>query len=318
MLQLVVIMKCGRCNQNLDFYHRFVLNTKSFFFLPYKPASPSWAIFFIGAACWLLFWTLAKIPFMVLAYSGLFSWGLLLLSSMVNSTDNFYLHGGMAIRYYFTSYEIALFLLTTAFVKLADHKNRFARLLPVLILLIIPVNNVFSSYKIQAVGSEFSDTYKKHASLFDKKGMDTVSIPIGPWSPWDLRIPASISSHAFVEDIEFLIESTNGNWIGTELFGIFSPSDRYITLTGKARTSVINQTFTSLLIRDPRNGLYCAAKQLSERHDFNGKNIDHNSFEFIFPPSFFAEGMTVLEIYGQTANGEWHHGSFRFQTHFID
>ncbi len=310
LVQLIVIMGGGRCSSDLDLWHRFVLNTKNFFFLPYVQPRASWAVFALGLACWILFWAVGRTPPLLLAYSGLFSWGLLLLSSMVSSADGFYQHG-LTVRYYFTSFEIALFILMVSAIKLVAHGNETVRKISFFLLLALPVADVSSNYKLNVVGAEFAKSFKDNCFVFDRKGKDIVRIAIGPWNYWTLTVPANIGGKDVPEDMVLSISAINGNIIDGENYVKlnFNLNPWGTTnLVGQAQIGRDGPSLTGLFMKNPADGSYNAAYAVAAT---GGTAF---SFSTNLPPPYFSNGGTELVMYGRAADGSWHMGKVTLLT----
>ena len=320
-LQLSTVLSSERTNTNLELLRRAWLTTKYFLFIPYLHGlhgHPSWVVWLIGLVAWLCAWKVVKVPCIVLLYSGAFSWGYVLLCSMVGTAHDFYSYDTLASRYGFACYEIAAFVMALAIVTLLNAKTRLRSMgiVAAFLLLITALRH----YDIPLVGAEFAAAYKQNSPLFDRKGTDRVFIPIGPWSLWEMSIPASISDKDFIDDIEFLVETTNGAVIGSENYGKLdfrAGSSGIVNLSGWARTGVANQTFSKLLVKSPVSGAYRPATFLRVRSDFHGEPIQHNGFTFMLPKEYFSAGTSVLEVYGKTADGAWHHGSYQLVTELL-
>ena len=322
-IQLLCVKSSGRSSSNLELIRRLYHNTKDFIFIPfagfdYLKIEKNWLLFLIGLLTWFVAWKIAKIPFLVVLYSGIFSFTYMFICSMTGTVDDFYKRIGavLAPRYIFACFEISSFILILASQKLIYSGRKNLNILGYISITALSIL-ALSTYNITVVGADYASTYRQHAPLFDKKGKQVVSIPIGPWSPWSLKIPANIRANEPVDDVEFVIEATNDNWIGTENFGKFSANE-YVKISGWSRTGIANQTFSKLLIKNPVDGIYYAATSLVVRQYFMGSHIEHNGFTFVLPSTFFNDGLSVLEVYGETSDRVWHHISFGFETSMKD
>ena len=314
-IQLSTVLSSGRANSNFELY-RIVANTKYFIFVPYLMSLPLSIkiMWFIGLFSWIIAWRVSKVPFIVLLYGGAFSWGYMLLSSMTNTVNVFYpsiLTG--APRYSFVCYEIAAFIMSLAVLKLIKKKCvlRYVAFISIFMIAIVAIRR----YDIPVIGPDFAVAYRQNAALFDRKGKERVLIPIGPWSPWEMSIPASILVKDCIEDIDFFVETTNGAFVGTDNYGKLDfRTSNFANLSGWARTGAENQVFSKLLLRSPVSGDYRTAAVLNVREDFHGEPIKHNGFAFTLPKDYFGNGLSALEAYGQTTDGAWHHGVWTFAT----
>ncbi|MDF2962878.1 MAG: hypothetical protein K0S39_4613 [Paenibacillus sp.] len=317
-IQVQYILSSGRASGDIALVHRIVLNTKSFIFVPYLQKFHSWTAFSFGFLSWIIVWRVAKVPLKVIVYCGLFSWGFMLYSSMTGPADAFY-NGAMTGRYVFTCFEISALLLGLATVRLLENKKMHIKYLGCASVLTICICALLT-YNVQTIGAEFAGIYKVNSRVFEVKGQDRVLIPIGPWNPWIVAIPADISNKDIKDDIEFLVERTNGNVIGSENYGKL---DLHLNLGGRtnvsgwARTSVDNQTFKCLFLK--YGSTYTAAGSIQIRENFLDKKLNHNSFAFNLTSDYFVDrGITTLELLGETKDGQWHRGRFDIATTFIN
>ena len=297
-IQLAVILTHGRTSTDLDLWNRLVLNTKNFMFIPYRSGTSSWSILFvIGLACWILYWRGGRIALPVLAYSWVFSWGMMLLSSMVESADFFYLKDGAA-RYFISSFEIAVFLLVVASIGIMLRGRGLHKMLLLLLFLTIPVD-AYRNYKTFVPGADFADAYRRHSFVFDRKGSDTAVIPIGPWHYITMRIPARIETESAADDMDIMTETVNWD---TEN----GTSSRTVSITGLVATVDGARALTALFLRNPADGRsFHAAYKISAVKDAPDEK---RFFAFNLPPEYFTGGHTELELYGKAEDGSLHKG----------
>lgn len=313
-VQLRLVFFSGRVNDQLDIANRLILNTKSFAFFPYWNEFHSWTAFAIGLGLWAIICYMTKLPWKVVSYCGGFSYLFMLYCSMVSTAEMFY-QGKMTGRFIFTSFEISALLIGVAVVRLLDSTHRSNKYVGCVILGIIAIVSL-RTYNVPILGDEFPEIYERNCGVYTKGGEDEVRIPIGPFRPWCITIPASISGEVLVNDLEFGVEYLDGIVVGSENFGQLGKNRTWNEheLIGWARTSIKDQTFERLFIKN--GSTYTAAYGLTERARWHEDEWTHNGFVFGVTEDYFNEGTTTIELVGETADGTWHYGAIDMATSF--
>jgi len=313
-VQLRLVFFSGRVNDQLDIANRLILNTKSFTFFPYWNEFHSWTAFVIGLGLWAIICYMTKLPWKVVSYCGGFSYLFMLYCSMVSTAEMFY-QGKMTGRFIFTCFEISALLIGVAAVKLIDNTRRSNKYTGCVILGMIAIVSI-RTYDVSVIGNEVSEIYKRNCGVYTKNGGDMVRIPIGPFNWWYMTIPASISAERPIHDLEFGVEYLDGILTGSENFGQLRKDcvGNEHELIGWARTSVENQTFERLFIKN--GSTYTAAHEITERAMFYEDAWTHNGFIFFILEDYFNEGATTIELVGETADGTWHYGAIDIATSF--
>lgn len=304
-LQTQCLLSSGRVKQQLDVTKRIILNTKSFMFFPYWNQFHLWGAFLIGGLIWVLIWKKSKISCFTLIYSAGFSYLAMLYNCMAENVKDAYL-GNMTSRYVFISFEIAAFMLGVAISKLIARVDRGSLILAYICLTCAMVT-CLRTYDVDVIGEKYADCYKIASVAFDAGGTDDVIIPIGPWEPWTLKIPASISDNKMKEDLIIGIENVDQKEIDDIGFGTLTSTDNW-KISGWIKSSKDNEILRNLFIK--KGKIYIAVETLEVRDDFQGQNLRHNGYEFniIREHELIKEGKNTLEFVGQTNDGTWHCG----------
>lgn len=304
-LQTQSLLSAGRVNQQLEIAKRIVLNTKSFMFFPYWNQFHSWGAFLIGGLIWVLIWKKSKISCFTLIYSAGFSYLAMLYNCMAENVEDVYF-GNMTSRYVFICSEIAAFMLGVAISKLIEKVDRKSLILAY-VCLTCAIVTCLRTYNVSVIGEKYADCYKSASVVFDDVGTDDVIIPIGPWEPWNLKIPASISDNKMKDDLIIGIETIDQKRIGDIEFGILTSTDNW-KISGWIKSSKDNEILRNLFIK--KGKIYIAVETLEVRDDFQGQNLRHNGYEFNITREYdlIKEGENTLEFVGQTNDGTWHCG----------
>lgn len=304
IMQVFVILKIGRASSELNLLKRLFFNTACFIFLPFLNSyvTPSLKLFVIGFLCWIAFWKLGKIPLSVILFSAIFSWGLLLLSGMSRPVNLFY-NIYLPPRYYFTSFEISLFLIMVASRSIIGNKNTLMRCVVIFVFLAIEISG---PYWLEVEGAEFAKVYKRNCFIFDRNGKDIAIIPVGPHEGWNLKIPASIAG-PFEDDIDCYIDEINGHTLDLENYE--KPDISFIrseqnNIKGKVKLKYHNDSLTSLFIKNPVDNSFLAAYELS-------CGGEYCTYSFNLESSYFSSDDIGVEVYGRTKDGTWHKGIMR-------
>lgn len=317
-IQTKCVVSSGRVNGDLELLHRALLNTKSFMFFPYWNSFHSWAAFFGGAAIWGIALYLARIPWRVVAYCGGFSYLYMFYCCMVGKAGDMYV-GLMAGRYVFTCFEIAAFFCGIAMALLWERQCRIGKYM-VFAAGFAAAILALRTYDVPVIQPEVAQAYKAYSGVFDAEGGDCVWIPIAPWRPWALSIPADISGQAVVDDLEFGVEYLDNKLTGTEGFGVLDDKD-FWDISGWAKTGTKNQRVERLLLK--KGNSYVAATELTVREWFHDEKMDHNGFKFHVDSAgnasamWLQDGATTLELVGETGDGVWHSGRMDIPIAFI-
>lgn len=317
-IQTECVVSSGRVSRDLELLHRVLLNTKSFMFFPYWNLFHSWAAFFGGAAIWVIVLYLTRIPWRVVAYCGGFSYLYMFYCCMVGKAGDMYV-GLMAGRYVFTCFEIAAFLCGIAMVRLWERQCRIGKHIAFVAGFAAAIM-ALRTYDVSVIQPEVAQAYKAYSGVFDAEGEDCVWIPIAPWRPWALDIPADISRQPVVDDLEFGVEYLDNKLTGTEGFGVLDDKS-FWDISGWARTGTKNQRMKRLLLK--KGNSYIATTELTVREWFHDEKIEHNGFKFHVGSAnnasvmWLQDGVTTLELVGETDDGVWHSGRMDIQTAFI-
>ena len=229
----------------------------------------------------------------------------MLYNCMAENVKDAYL-GNMTSRYVFISFEIAAFMLGVAISKLIARVDRGSLILAYICLTCAMVT-CLRTYDVDVIGEKYADCYKIASVAFDAGGTDDVIIPIGPWEPWTLKIPASISDNKMKEDLIIGIENVDQKGIDDIGFGTLTSTDNW-KISGWIKSSKDNEILRNLFIK--KGKIYIAVETLEVRDDFQGQNLRHNGYEFniIREHELIKEGKNTLEFVGQTNDGTWHCG----------
>lgn len=311
-VQTNCILSSGRTSSEWEILNRLLLNTKSFMFFPYWNQFHTWSAFFTGTVLWILILYMTHISWKVVIYSGGFSYCYMLYCSMVDQADHAYT-GYMTARYVFTCFEISAFMIGIAVVYLCTGKYRLGKYLAGAIGLCFAIL-ALRTYDIPAADASIANAYKIYSGVFERKGRDHVWIPIGPFRPWKLNIPADISGQSVITDLEFGVEDLDEKRIGTEGFGVLRNQSNW-DISGWAKTDTENQIFKRLFIKNGSD--YLATTELTVRELFQSEKRAHTGFRFNVSDDAilcFEDGITTLELVGQTEDGVWHKGTLDIPT----
>lgn len=308
-IQTQMVLSSSRVTNDLEIVNRLILNTKSFIFFPYWQLFHSYVAFIIGLTIWVIIWVLTKFSWRIGLYSSGFSYLFMLYCSFVLPANEFY-SGEMTGRYVFLNFEIAAFMIGIATLKLLAQPDSLRKLTGYAMTLCLSIA-ALKTYNIPVIGAEFADVYKEYSEMYRNNGTDQIRIAIGPWEPWSVVIPSDISNYAMKDDLEFEVEKINNVLIGTENFGSISIEDSTFEISGWARTSVQDQLFEKILVQN--GNVYTPVLDVSIRDDFRGEQISHNGFRAELDLSYARDGMTTINLVGQTQDGVWHKGSIAIE-----
>ena len=142
------------------------------------------------------------------------------------------------------------------------------------------------SYHVKVIGEEFIDAYRVNIGVFQEDGKDLVKIPIGPYEPWLLTIPADLPSN-FIEDEDMNIKINK-----------IQKAYDHCKVSGLIESD--GQNYARLFIKLADES-YIAAVSLSQA----SASAKQYTFSISIPSDAFpSDGK--LEFIGQTLNGEYH------------
>ena len=314
LLQLRIIMKGGRANTEIDLPGRIWVCIQAFVVLPYWQNFNVWGLIALSVIGWAGLIYLSKLSWRIVLYSALFSFGFLLYSSMVATVQDAYsiLNGGC--RYTLVSYAVSAMLSGIVLCKLWERKKL---LRPVFCLVVSTLLFIsLETYHVSTVGTQYIEPYDSNITLFEKNGKDLVSIPIGPWKPWTMAVPANIVDGIVDDNIQISVDIIDGQ-LASEGISI-SAEKGTVDISGWVSTKD-GQPFTHLLLKES-DGVYKAPLSIDMRPDvanyFNNDDLLYSGYTISASTSCFTEGTTNLEFVGRTPDGVYHIGSAQIQTLF--
>ena len=191
LIQVLAIAGSSRSSVDLHIFERICFGFTHFVFQPYFYSYLNWIVFLFAIAGWLALVFLAKMPIAPVIYIAAYNYAFLLYCSLVADYDKiefalFREQSGGA-RYILLSYMIAAFLLSWEICCLL--KKDIIRKVVAFSMFAIIVFVSMLTYSISTLGYEFSASYRDNINVFDSQGEQVLSIPIGPWTPWDIKIP---------------------------------------------------------------------------------------------------------------------------------
>ena len=230
-----------------------------------------------------MYWS--KIPWKVILYCAGFSYSFMFYCSMVATPADFYNSVlFIAPRYSFLSLEISAFLLGVAVCFLLSRTAVF-KIMGYVILGGCSVIAILT-YPVNVIGVEYANAYPVNIGVFQKDGKDRVSIPIGPWAPWTLTVPADLPD-TFTEDMNIEVSAIQ--------------KDRVVRVSGWIGKD--EQPYKRLFLKLSNQAYLAAAFLKSSAVSETGDLRQEYTFEFdvgVFP------GDDLLEFIGQTLDGEYH------------
>lgn len=319
-LQTKSAIDAGRVSMDLDIFNRLVLNTKNFMFFPYWHRFHSWGAFVIGFILFGYITYMSKINWKIFFYSCFFSYCFMLYCSMVMKSNDFY-SGEMTGRYVFTCFEIAAFIIGCCIVCLIKDKKNMKIFMAGAVITVLCIV-ALRTYNVTLIGANFANNYKVNSCLFDVNGQDAIQMPIGPWEPWSLTVPANFSDYKLDNDLEFLVEDLDGIWVLNDDFGNWRGAGiaGSVNFSGWIRTGQKGQLLIRLFVKN--DSTYIAASEITIREYFQSDQVEylqHNGFKFNIsqPYNFFSDGVTTIELVGETEDGRWHYGKLDIPTNHV-
>ena len=316
LLQLKTIMGGGRVSASIDLPARILLSIQAFVMLPYWQNFNMWALFALSLIGWGGLLYLSKVSWRIVVYCAFFSFGFLLYSSMVTSVQDAYnTLGGEGPRFTLLSYAISTVLLGIVLCRLWERNKTFKPVFCLILSTLLFIS--LQTYHVPTVGTEFIGLYDRNITLFENHGRDLVCIPIGPWRPWTMSIPSSISEKIVDDDMTIIVDAVDGQFAAEGVS--IDASRETVDIIGWASTKD-GKPFTHLFLKEP-DGTYKAQLSADMRLDV-ADNLDndellHSGFTVNTGISSFTDGTTSLEFVGRTSDGAYHRGVAQVQVSLV-
>ena len=214
LIQVIGIFSSSRSDVEMDIVDRARICFKHFVFWPYSGSYKEWSLFILALLGFVALAVLAKIPWKIVIYSTLYSFGFLLYCSMVANPDDIefvlFREANGGSRYILISYMIASFI-TALEICLVWNRNGYVTIVSTILLIVFSVMSVLT-YSVDMIGDEFTEAYEHSIGVFDADGLQIMRIPIGPWSPWGMSIPWNTDNYAeTTAEVSYHVDALDGS-----------------------------------------------------------------------------------------------------------
>lgn len=310
LFQLRLALGSGRVSAELALGQRLWLNTRQFLFFPYWDRFHSWLAFAAGLLLWALLLRLVKLPRMVLLYSTAFSYFYLLFCSLTTDAHTFYnaaMSDPSSGRFVLLGLEIAALLLGVVVSKLLERPRQGERALGFLLGGTMALGGVIT-YPVAVMNAGSADAFVQNIALYDADGPERVWIPVGPWPPWTLEIPADVSAQPMIDDVMVWLESVDDTPpSGGDTIYLSAPAPGTYTraLRGHMKAPA---PCKHLLVRSPSFPHPVCTVSLTPCDNTHSGDENCYFFHFDLPHDALPAGATTLAFYAQTQDGRWHRG----------
>ena len=198
LVQFWGIVASSRSHVELRIIERIGFCFTHFVFQPYYYSYLDLIVFFFAFAGWMALIVLARLPWRSVVFISAYSFAFLLYCTLVADFDEMeyviFREADGGARYILLPYMIAAFLLALEICVLLK-KDKVRRIIGLVLSAIVIVVSTLT-YPMELVGYEYSDAYRDNIGVFDPAGKQSLCIPIGPWTPWDMQIPWNINRYS--------------------------------------------------------------------------------------------------------------------------
>ena len=298
LYQLQLIISSARVSTDYTILKRLFLNCGSFVLFPYWQMFHSIPFFLLGTAAWIALAYIARLQWKPLVFSLGYSFLFLLFCSMTASPEDAYI-GAMTGRYVFLSFEISALMVGFAVHHLLRRRNTCNPLGIAVLVLVAAI--AIPTYHVETIGANYAHVYSEAITTFQKKGDDQVIIPIGPWDPWRMIVPANISEKIVSDDLNIVVKSVNSQALGSSIIINGNTNVLSIPVSGTASTKE-GQAYEHLLLKHGNQYLWTFYID----HHRDNQNLVESEFIFQVPGEWFTDGSTLLELVGKTPDGNYH------------
>lgn len=261
--------------------------------------------FVAGIIFWIVLIVISKIDLWVVLYSFGFSFAYWCLASAVcptiESLKQMGIQGG--VRYLFVQYLVWGLMLSICITRLWKScivcQKYTAAMLSIALFVLLA-----SRYNVTVPGgAEFSRYYHQYADYYDRSGSDYIVIPVPPWRPWGMWVPADLSAQIDPLDGGLLaIDYVDGQ--GTSTAITISNDDTY--MLGWAATED-GSAYKGIFIKC--NNVYYPSELLPRPDvaDYLDSQETELGFKAYIPKTLFSENGTTVEVIGVDSAGELHY-----------
>ncbi len=291
-IQVRCVILSNRASSNLELIKRILLNMKYFIFFPYWDRLRSWFGAFLGISLWLVILRFTKFPRLFALFCFCYSFAYLLFCSMMTTAEEFY-KVVICTGYRFSTFSYMVATLALGVALDSANKCEAIPKSPIIMVLSIILLIGITKYHISVIGMNFSELYSEYIPLFKEDGSELLHIPVGPWDPWRLTIPTTMSDKEQKNDMSVILYDIGGSsptaFIPTE--------DASYTIVKGRICCDSNIPIVNVLQR--MGNQYLAAYSLN----------DDGVFTVHATPEFLNYDTTMLDFIALTADGSYHSGN---------
>ncbi len=186
LIQVICIMQSSRTANEWKLLTRIIICLKGLVYAPYFYSYASWGVSLLGLCGFAALAYFSKVPWKIVAYTAVFSFGFLLYSSMIVEPDLvqalIFQETESIGRYILFSYMVAAFILALEITTLLKEKRALKCL--GIFLSAIYMSLSISTYSLKLLGPQYVDCYRDSISVFTPDGKQSLAIQVGPNLFW--------------------------------------------------------------------------------------------------------------------------------------